>query len=397
MSNSRKMLFGRYDYAAFSSLFTYACRFSSNTSRSGVSRQRDGLSVLEEGRFLGRRGSRPWHGRYQLSLPCCSRDFSAGKYGKRKTVGYSALLMGLGIIICAFAPSYGVVFTSMAIAGLGEGTIEGLATPFVNDLHREEAGRYVNVAHSFWSVGVLFTVIISGFLLTLGVDWRYMVFGTGVLALIPTLLLLLPEQPGKKYPEHPDPIHWKTNKLTGVINNAPQTFLDIFCGDVCRRWRRIQPDLLECKLYSAHLHRRRLDRWRRYRYFCCRYDNWTNVRWLYHPPETPARFHNVRRYSRSSLNRALPDNQQYLDLYGRTVCLRYSLSAILAKHPDLRCRPDAGRRLNHDVYPSFLRRDSGMWFFHLAARLYQHSSGQHHRFFLSHTRVLYPYIYLYRH
>lgn len=53
-------------------------------------------------------------------------------------------------------------------------------------------------------------MIISGLLLTLGISWRLLVMGSGVLALIPTVLLLLPQQQGREYPEHPDPIHWKT-------------------------------------------------------------------------------------------------------------------------------------------------------------------------------------------
>ena len=50
----------------------------------------------------------------------------------------------------------------------------------VQDLHPEEAGRYINFTHALWSVGVLVTVLCSGALLTLGVSWRGLLFLAGL-------------------------------------------------------------------------------------------------------------------------------------------------------------------------------------------------------------------------
>jgi MFS family permease len=122
--------------------------------------------------------------------------FIAGRWGNRATLGSSVLLMSAGIALCSIAPSYGILFSALLLAGFGEGVIEGLATPFVQDLHPKEPGRYINLTHSFWSVGVLATVLLSGGLLSLGVSWRML---TGVVALIGALaaaLILIPARNG---------------------------------------------------------------------------------------------------------------------------------------------------------------------------------------------------------
>ncbi len=205
MQSSRRMTFGRYDYAAFSSLFAYAA--ASVVVPVVLLQLADELGFsLEEGGFaaggaLGIAHSAP------IFIMMLLTGFLAGKFGKRKIFGISTLVMGIGMMLCSLAESYGVLFLLVALASLGEGIVEALATPFVNDLHTQEAGRYVNVTHSFWSIGVLTTVVLSGVLLTIGVSWRIITFASGLVALIPTLLLLLPQSKGKEYPEVPQPLH----------------------------------------------------------------------------------------------------------------------------------------------------------------------------------------------
>jgi fucose permease len=95
------------------------------------------------------------------------------------------------------------------IAGLGEGIIEGLGTPFVQALHKKEPGRYINVAHAFWSVGVFVVVLGSGALLALGADWRLVVGGSALIAALAALFVLAPARPGHEYPETNEGEPWK--------------------------------------------------------------------------------------------------------------------------------------------------------------------------------------------
>ena len=121
--------------------------------------------------------------------------FMAGRWGKRLTIGYSVLLMGVGIALAAFAPSYGIIFLALAFAGFGEGVVEGLSTPVVQELHEDdEPSRYINFAHGFWSVGIVLMTLLVGLLLMLEVNWRYILIGVALCTLPPALLFLLHEK-----------------------------------------------------------------------------------------------------------------------------------------------------------------------------------------------------------
>lgn len=202
------MTFGRYDYAAFCSFFAYASG-SVVVPVALVLLARDLGFTLEDGGMTA--GGALHLGRTMLMVATLLLSgFAAGRWGKRKTMGMAVAMMGLGVMLCAAAPIYGVLFIALMVAGMGEGIIEGLATPFVQGLHRKEPGRYINFAHSFWSVGVLVTVLASGTLISVGVSWRSVIMAVSILSIIAAAIFLLPETKGKEYPEHPEPIHWKT-------------------------------------------------------------------------------------------------------------------------------------------------------------------------------------------
>lgn len=125
----------------------------------------------------------------------------AGQIGKRVSMGSCMILTGGGILLCAFVPSYWMLMPCLLIAGIGEGICEGVATPFVQDLHKDAPERYVNIAHAFWSIGIGICVLGAGGLLTLGVNWRIILACACGLALLTSLLFLWKENPDRKYPE----------------------------------------------------------------------------------------------------------------------------------------------------------------------------------------------------
>lgn len=128
-----------------------------------------------------------------LAMVMCG--FIAGRWGKRISTGVSVLVMGAGIGIAAIAPGYGVIFLALAVAGLGEGVIEGLCTPILQDLHeKDEPSRYINFGHGFWSIGIVAMTLIVGFLLQQHINWRYILAGVAFISLLPALMFLLPEK-----------------------------------------------------------------------------------------------------------------------------------------------------------------------------------------------------------
>lgn len=204
MTSKRALAFGRYDYAAFISFFAYASS-SVVVPVALVTLARDlGFSLESGGMTAG--GALQFGRSFLLVASMLVCGFASGRFGKRRTFGVAVLLMSLGVGLCAVAPSYGVLFLVLAIAGLGEGTIEGLATPFVQDLHADDPGRYINFTHGFWSVGVLLTTLGSGALLAAGVSWRAVIALVAAVGSIAALFVLLPVRGGHTYPEHPERI-----------------------------------------------------------------------------------------------------------------------------------------------------------------------------------------------
>lgn len=213
MTQSRRMVFGRFDYAAFISFFGYASG-SVVVPVALVSLARELDFSLETG-GMSAGGALHFGRTIPIVAAMLMCGFAAGRWGKRRTFGCAALLMGGGMGLCALAPGYVPLLLALMVAGIGEGVIEGLATPFVQDLHTDEPGRYINFAHAFWSIGVLVTVLVSGVLLSIGVSWRIMIGAVALLALVPAAILLLPSRSGSVYPEHPEPLRWQT-----VLSNA---------------------------------------------------------------------------------------------------------------------------------------------------------------------------------
>ncbi len=201
----RRMRFGRYDYAAFLGFAGYAaCAMVAPVALVAMAGElhfpldKGGMSaggILHFARSLAMVGTMLFCG------------FLAACWGMRRAVGYALLLMGMATLCCALAPGYDWLLAATVAAGFGEGVFDGLVSPFVRDLHREEEpGRYVNFTHGFWSFGVLTAVLVYGALLHWGMSWRCLFVLAVLVTLVPVLLLLLPERRGTAYPEREEAI-----------------------------------------------------------------------------------------------------------------------------------------------------------------------------------------------
>ncbi len=210
---------GRYDYAAFLSFFAYAAgSVAVPVALVAIATELD--FTLSQG-GMGDAGLLHLARTVAMVIAMLGCGIVAGRFGKRLTLGWSVALMGLGVLLCAAAPGYGLLLIALAIAGLGEGVIEGLATPFVDALHPKEPGRYINFAHSFWSIGVVVAVLATGGLISLGVSWRWPIAGAAVFGLIAAGMILYRRSSGdaskNRYPETREPVHlraiWQRSRL----------------------------------------------------------------------------------------------------------------------------------------------------------------------------------------
>ena len=196
-----KLKFGRYDFACQSAFIGYAmCSLSIPVSLVYIGKSLN--FPLDDG---GMAAGGVLHLTRSIAIVAALTvcGLIAGRIGKRRSMGLCVLLMGSGILLCALAPNYWFLLPFLLVAGFGEGICEGIATPFVQDLHSDAPERYVNMAHSYWSIGIGICVLGAGSLLTLGVSWRWVLAGSGILTLLAAPLFLWRENPQRKYPEHP--------------------------------------------------------------------------------------------------------------------------------------------------------------------------------------------------
>lgn len=192
MSFSLRKL-GRYDYATYATYIAYSsCSVIVPVILIEIARS---LNFPLESGGQGAGGALQVGRSFFMVVAMIFCGFAAGKWGKRLTVGGSVLLMGLGIGIAAVAPSYGIIFLALAVAGFGEGIVEGLCTPVLQDLHEDdEPSRYINFGHGFWSIGIVIMTLLVGFLLNMEINWRWILTGVALCSLPPALLFLLPEK-----------------------------------------------------------------------------------------------------------------------------------------------------------------------------------------------------------
>ena len=119
--------------------------------------------------------------------------FTAARFGLRASLLPALILTTLALGSAVFAPGYAFLTAVMLAAGIGEGILEGLATPFTQELHRhEDVGRYLNFTHSFWSVGVLLATIGAGLMLFWQISWQKVLMITAAAALPGIILLAIP-------------------------------------------------------------------------------------------------------------------------------------------------------------------------------------------------------------
>ena len=187
----KKLRFGRYDYAAFLAFIAYAA--GSVIFPVVIPDLAKALDFPLESGGMGAAGA--LHavrcGAMVLSMACAG--FMAARFGLRYSIIPGLLLMSGAIGCAVLVPSYRFLLLTMLVAGAGEGMLEALATPFVQELHRdEEPGRYVNFAHGFWSVGVALATIGAGIMLNCDFRWESALLIVALCGLPGIILLLLP-------------------------------------------------------------------------------------------------------------------------------------------------------------------------------------------------------------
>lgn len=98
----------------------------------------------------------------------------AQRWGKKRFLTLGQYLVATGLLLASFSQSYPTLIFALLIMGLGGGFSEALLNPLVVDIHHQGSGRFLNLSHAFYPVGIVGSALLFGELLTRGYSWRLM-------------------------------------------------------------------------------------------------------------------------------------------------------------------------------------------------------------------------------
>jgi fucose permease len=118
------------------------------------------------------------------------------RLGRRVVLPGATVLMGVGLLSLAAAPTW-VTFVLAAVPiGLGIGGLDGGVNGLFLDLFRVGRGRALNLLHLSFSLGALSTPLAIGRLIEGGAAWQVLVALTALVAFVVAGLFVLVPMPG---------------------------------------------------------------------------------------------------------------------------------------------------------------------------------------------------------
>lgn len=116
----------------------------------------------------------------------------AQRWGKKRFLTLGQYLLAAGLLLASFSQNYTTLILAILVMGFGGGFTEALLTPLVVDIHQQESGKYLNLSHAFYPIGIVAAALLFGELLTLGYSWRLMfqiaALGALIVAIVFTVL-----------------------------------------------------------------------------------------------------------------------------------------------------------------------------------------------------------------
>jgi fucose permease len=130
----------------------------------------------------------------------------AQRWGKKRFLVLGQYFIAAGLLLGSFAQNYPTLILAVMMMGVGGGFSEALLNPLVVDIHPRQSGKYLNLSHAFYPVGIMGSALIFGELLTLGYSWRFIfqiaAVGALLVAVYTTVLRFPPsEKDDSSYPK----------------------------------------------------------------------------------------------------------------------------------------------------------------------------------------------------
>jgi fucose permease len=115
----------------------------------------------------------------------------AQRWGKKKFLNLGQYLLAAGLLLASFSQNYTMLIIAILIMGFGGGFSEALLTPLVVDIHHQDSGKFLNLSHAFYPIGIVVAALLFGELLTQGYSWRLMFQIAALVALIVAIVFTL--------------------------------------------------------------------------------------------------------------------------------------------------------------------------------------------------------------
>lgn len=163
-------------------------------------------------------------------LACLMGGVLSDRLGKKTVLLVGCALTALGGAGWALAPSIPVIYLGAVVLGMGGGILEATGSAILTDLHPNHSKFAMNISQAAYCVGAIGTPVVMGWLLPLGVSWRWFFAATGLSALLLGLVscafTLPPSSQGSE--QHGN---WSRtrNVLPSVAIPSLCIFLYVFC------------------------------------------------------------------------------------------------------------------------------------------------------------------------
>jgi fucose permease len=96
----------------------------------------------------------------------------AQRWGKKRFLTLGQYLIAAGLLMASFSQNYTMLVLALMLMGVGGGFSEALLNPLITDIHHNESGRFLNLSHAFYPVGIVSSALFFGEMLTRGYSWR---------------------------------------------------------------------------------------------------------------------------------------------------------------------------------------------------------------------------------
>ena len=134
------------------------------------------------------------------------------RYGRRSVYVADLGIFGVGSLVVALAPSFGMVLAGRAVQGLGAGGIFPVASAVIGDVFPpEKRGSALGLIGAVFGVAFLIGPVLGGVLLLLGWQWLFLINLPIATGAIVAALRVLPHAA----PPEPRPFDWTGMMILG--------------------------------------------------------------------------------------------------------------------------------------------------------------------------------------